>query len=115
MEDRIKAGENMAESSGIQVPDNDPLRAVATFPLSRPTILSKLGWTVFVVIGFAATYVIKVEMPDVPGWVFWPILVGVLIVELCVIAWLGVIGMSLRFDSQELVYGPVWARKRLPF
>jgi len=109
-DDRIQGAEQLRSND---LSSEERLREVAGFPLSQSTILKKLGWWLFLIVGIAAAYVIGRQMPGLPEIVFYPILVVVLFLELVLMQWL--FGMRLNVASRFLVYGPVWARKKCPF
>jgi hypothetical protein len=108
--DQIKRGD---QHQSNDVSSEGFLSEIADFPLSRPTLLGRIGGWCFFLIGVGLAYFITKNMPNLPEIVFYPILLVVLFLELVIKQSLW--NTKLRLDTRVLVFGPVWARKSCPF
>jgi hypothetical protein len=108
-DDHIQAGEDRLASERSPV----GLEKIDCFPLSRSSALGGLGCAVIWMAGIAAAYSITIQMPGLPQVIFWPILAIALYLMFTVKQRLSQLVLGL--DRRTLVFGPLWARKKVPF
>jgi hypothetical protein len=107
-DDRIKT-DKTGETRSLEV----QLQQVPAIPLTQMDLPKKLGWGIIWLVAIGVGFLVTRELPTWPQWIFYPIVLVVLVLQVILKHWL--FSMSLRLDSRMLIYGPPWSRKRHAF